>query len=408
MEPRRKLRPDQGRFDFRKGIGGFPGWRGVFREGDPASIPLNSLWTLINGRFKGGSIRPRFGITEHNSTAIQASDACIGWIDDFQVSAPNKLWIGMDGCPGISTGTGFSLVNLDSEQSPNFQRSVYYNGAVTRVVLATYGSQLHVAVDDELRVIELLLQPYGIENLSVSGSAQDLPLVQLSTGTIRCMAEFDGTLFLGVDDGAGNSFIATWDGVTLLEDDLTGIDAPQCMAIHHVPDGGDALFVGIAGELRYRDTDGNWTTAATATDFDPNEMLPYKDSLYVANADGDQWEWDNSSLASANSPTGATACRAIEVADGYLFYGYETASAALIGRFDGSSWADTHKNLTTQTAGTTTVRTLREHRGYLVAGGLVSGSGRIFVGDIDDTTGTYAVVVPNVSNSGDFNFMVVG
>jgi hypothetical protein len=380
----------------------------MYRESDPAAIPPNHLWLLVNGRLRGGGVIPRAGITEFNSVALQSATACVGWIGDYQISTPKKLWIGLDGCPGISTGTGFSLINIDMEQDPELQRSVYYNGALSGLALAVYGGQLHVAVDDELRQIELIGQPYGTENLSVSGSSQDLPLFSIAAGSIKCMQEFDGKLFVGVDNGAGSSYVAIWDGTTWFDTtpDLASINAPVCFAVHHVPNGGDALFLGLAGELRYRDTDGNWTTVS-ATGFDPNVMIPYKDSLYIANGDGDVWVWNNSTLSVANATASATDCRAVATFDGYLFYGYETASAAIIGRFDGSTWVDAHKNLTTQFTGATSVRALAEYRGHLVAGMVQSGFGRLAVSPGTATTGTYVLVTPNVNNNGDINFLLV-
>lgn len=400
-------------FEFVTGLNGFK-WRGMVTEGSPMSIPPNALRSLINGRLVGGDVLERPGLTVVTDSPLQSASACVRFFAEFHTATPKKLWIVTDGCPDISASVGFSVTNFDPEQDPEFQRVVYYSSLSTSLVVAPYNGVIHIGSDSDLRRLDLIVQDYGTENLAISGSEQDLTLATIPAGNITTMLEFDGKLFIGVDNGAGASFIYVWDGVSLIED-INSIDPPTCMTVHHVPNGGDALFVGFGSStnhIRYRSTGdppGSYTTVSPgAGTLDAVEMLSYKDVLYIADASGDVWDYDGSTLAVANSPTSASAVRCLATAFGFLFYGWHTSTTAYIGRFDGSTWADTHKDMTAQQGTIDEVRALREYRGYLFAGLFLSTSvGQLAASPGETTSGTYTIFNMGSSSNPDIDQLVV-
>lgn len=393
------LHEGHGRFEFRSGNGGV--WGGMVTNGDPAR---NSAWNprmLVNADIVDGEIRERPGLVKRFASVLH-TNASIRNIVHANMPTPFRLYIVAAGCPGLSPSVGFSLNALDTEQDPEFQRMTYYSGTASQVVVGKYNRALYVGTDSDLRRWQAIRVPWGKENLSVSGSTQDTPLKTFSGFTIKCLREFDGMLFIGLDGGAGASKVVTYDGISF-RDDVTGIDPPTCFADYRVQNGGDAIVMGTStGNNIYirpaGDSPGTWTSIGTAASVD---MISYKDVLYIATGGANVSSWNGTTLtAAARSPAGATAVLSVEVFNGLLYFSYETASAAIIGKYDGSSWTDAEKNITTQFSGTTSVRTIASYCGFLVGGGTRSSSGRLWVSPGTTTSGTWVEVVPNVIQAG--------
>lgn len=392
--------PDgHGRFEFRSGMGG--AWGGMVTEGDPSvNHPFRPRY-LENVDIVGGEIRERPGLTKLFGSALHSSSACVRNIVGMSIPKPHKLWIVGAGCPGLSASVGFSINAIDTEQSPEFQRVTYYSGTSNVITLARFNEHMYVGSDAVLRKLQMIRQPWGIESLAVSGSSQDTPLNTFTGFVIRCLIEFDGKLFIGLDNGAGASKVVTYDGISY-RDDITGIDPPTCFALYRVQNGGDALVMGTSNgnTLRIRatgDSPATWTSLGTVA---ATEMLAYRDVLYIATETADIYSWNGTSLAVARTPASATTTRCLALFNGSLYFGYETATAAIVGKLNSSgSWTDVEKNLTTEFTGTTQIRALAAYRGHLIGSGLRT-SGRIWVSPGTDTTGTWLQIVPNVSATG--------
>jgi hypothetical protein len=377
----------------------------MLTNGDPSRNPAFRPRLLINTRIEDGEIRERAGLSQLNASAIHDSAACIRNIVPFNIPTPKKLWITIAGCPGLSASLGFSLATLDSEQEPEFQRAVYYNTVSAQIALGTFRGALHVGSDSALRKLQLILQPWGTENLAVSGSSQDTPLVSFSGFTVKCLLEFDGKFFIGLDGGAGASKIVTWDGVSV-RDDKTGIDAPLWFAVYRVQNGGDAIVCGTStGNTIYirptGDSPGTWTSiGSTAT----VQGIAYKDVLYMASGGANVSSWNGTTLtAAARAPASATAVRTVTVFNKLLYFGYDVtapSAAAIVGKFDGSTWTDVERNLTTLFSGTTSIKTLAPYRGMLAAGVTRTAQGQIQVSPGTATSGTWTAITPNAIQVG--------
>lgn len=407
------MKPQTGqRHEFVNGQGGFR-WSGVLLEGNPSANPANRPRIIRNGRVKGGDIVNRDGLSKFNTSVLDASNAHILHMADYQISRPKRLWILGNGCPGISSSAGFYVGHLDPEQEPEFQRAVNYSSLTLGLVIGRFGSDLYIGSDDTLRKLELIAQPYGTENLAISGSSQDVSIKTFTGFTITWLKEFDGRLFIGLSNGA-SSKIATWDGVSI-QDDLTGINPPTCAAVFRAPDGGDALVVGFASAtnlIKYRVTGsdpGTWANVAPgAGTLGSLSMTPFKDKLYIADDSGEVWTWDpGTSLTATHTPASATACRAVEANEGFLYVGYETLTAARIAKYDGSSWTDVEKDITAQYTGVTSIRALSWYRNFLYAGATKAGAGKLYLSSAGSTSGSYGEITPNALNNGAINSLLV-
>lgn len=399
------------RFEFKAGNEGFA-WGGMLTEGSPSSNPPNRPRLVINGRLLGGEYVERAGLTKFNSSVFHNAAACIRHIDDFQIATPKKLWMRGNGCPDVSTSVGAHLAHIDQEQNPEYQRSVYYDTATNNPILASFDGGLYVGVDADLRKLTLVVTKDGEENLAVGGSSQDRPVHTFTGFVIRCMVAFDGKLFIGLDNGAGASKIATFDGVSV-RDDVTAINAPTCFGLYRVTGGGDAIVVGFAAAtnaIKYRptgDSPGSWTNVAPgAGTLSSVAMAPYKDTLYIADDSGEIWTFDGTTLTSAHTPATATAVRGITTFNGFLYFGYETAAAARIGKYDGSTWTDVEKDLTVAFAGTTSIRSLKAYRNSLYAAAVRSSNGVIQFSPETATTGTWTQITP-AATAGAINELLV-
>lgn len=68
-----KRTPDQGSepFEFRPGVGGFPALGGMFRAGDPATIPDHKHHLVVNCRIKPEGLETRPGLTSVHDSGVE-------------------------------------------------------------------------------------------------------------------------------------------------------------------------------------------------------------------------------------------------------------------------------------------------------------------------------------------------
>lgn len=394
------LPPGHHRFEFRSGKDGL--WGGMMTSADPCRNPAFRPRMLVNCDLYDGEIRQRPGLSKLFGSALHSGSACIRNIVPLNMPTPLKLWSVIAGCPGLSPTLGFSVNSIDMDQSPEFQRGVYYSTSSALPVLAKFAERMYLGLDSGLKRLQLIDQPWGTEGLSVSGSSQDTPLKTFTGYTVSCMIEFDGLLFIGLDAGAGASKVVTWDGISI-RDDKTGIDAPTCFAKYRVQNGGDALVMGTAtGNALYirpaGASPGTWSSLGTVAAV---EMLSFRDVLYIATDGASLYSWDGATLAVARSPAGCTAMRCLAEFNNTLYFGYQTATSAIIGKLTSAgAYTDIEKDLTTQFANSI-IRVLASYRGFLIAGGSISGSGgRFWISPRATTSGTWKQISPLVDSAG--------
>ena len=389
----------------RNGVGGFDGWGGMVLTGDPASIPANRIRHGENVRFVGGNLKPRPGVEAFNSVAIHATDARILSLVDFQV-APTKLYLSLDGCPGISSSVGSSINWFDTEQEDEFSTGLYYSSATNNPVIGTFDGRVFIGVDSVLKAFTLIQADYGTEGIDVSGVEQAEVIWTFSGMTITFLKEFDGKLFIGLNNGAGGGQVAVWDGLTLFTDDGTGaISVPSAATVWRE----QLAMAFIDEDLMFRpvgDSPATWSTVvAAAMPAVGSGLTSYRDALYWVGGGTSIFKYDGSAVTTPKTIASAEIV-SIAPAFGFLYYGWKTgANVATLGQMNSSgTFTDSHKTFTAEVATARYPRTLKLYRGKLAVGLNTSASGaRLLLSPGSTTSGTYTIENPN---SGDISQMI--
>lgn len=397
---------------LRNGHEEFEGWRGMNLASTPSAVRLGELRFAVNVELRDGDVVPRRGITKF-STAAVVENAKFNVIDDFQTD-PYRLYFVTAGCLGVA-GTGYTINWYDQEQSPAIQRGVYYDMSSDEIILGNLDGHPFFGIGDQLRILKIIVPRFGEESVDLTGNRQDEPLVTYDGFVIRTLGNHKNSLMVGLDAGAGASKIGTWDGLTA-RDDLTMVDPPTASGKFR-----DLFVVGFdeaSDEIRIRANDGTWSTLAPTAGgtIQSFRMRSYKDILYIAPgvgaADSDSlWSFDETNLVIAHTIAGAT-IYSVEEDGTYLYVGYMSATnKPTIARYDGSSWTDVHKDLSTLYSPTYDVRTvedMRWHRGFLYAGGNGPAGGFIARSAKLDTSGTWTSIQNPTASSVLFkSFMVL-
>lgn len=382
-------------FEFRTGFAGFK-WGGMYTQGDPAACPPNNLRLLVNGRIRNGELLPRPGF--ENLDNSDAFGDCLIDITDHRCK-PVRLWFAINGCPG---GLGGTLASYSPDQEPELQVwSKYFAAQNGTLYLASFDGDVWVGENNKLRRLQVFPLVYGEFGGDLSGG-QDIIMQEFEGFVISCLGVFDSKLYIGLDAGAGASKIVEYDGHAF-RDDLTGINVPTSMAVWR-----ENLAVGFGtatNHIRLRakgNAPGTYATvspgAGTVAAYQSNRsMLSYRDALYIADGAANLWKYDGSTLAIVKTPASATSMRALAEFYDHLYYGYNTAATARIGKYDGISdvFIDVHKNITAQFTDDTILHSLITYRGLLIVG--MSG----FQNDNGNYT-SQAFVSPGADTAGDW------
>lgn len=418
---RRTPAPGHNGWNWKPGVGEFRRWHGVALDGDPSSIAADQLRMKINTRGFGGDVGPRPGLTKVNQTAIGSTSACLEpW--EYNIppktgsQSPYKLWILGRGLGGCTTTDGHYCGSYDQDQNPAFSRVAWYENTINEIAIGKFDNQLLIGADDALRRLNLLALPYGKEQIAAGGRATDPRLHKFTGWMVKRIQQFDGSGFVALSDGSAGK-MALWNGVTAYDGtagttaDLTGINPPTALGIWR-----QKLVVGFGSAynrilLRSLGT----TTPGTYATVTPSagtvatvDLAQGPDgNLYIADGGTDVWRYNGTTLSSFRTIAGASAVTAVWWFNGFLYVGWNTASAARIARYDGTSWVDSHKDLTAQTgppnlSNARTIKRLQGFRGKLYAvGNTASQGGRIWASPDLNTSGTWTEIVPNAANNGD-------
>jgi hypothetical protein len=376
--------------------GDIPRFGGIAPEGNPGNVPPNRFWRLINTRFvPTGGIKSRQTIEVFNPLEPLGSITHVTSLYDFQTTVLRRLYVMVRGCISISSSVGSSLMWWDHDQSPTLQRGVYYSTSSGLPYFAPFDGFLHIGLDSSLGRFTTVNPPYGQEALAGSGTTQQQPIATFPGFSFTALRAFDGKLFGALDAGAGSKII-TWDGQAV-RDDLTGIPAPTQLGVWR--NQLVAGFAAAANQIRIRrtgSTPGTWTTVTPgAGTIATEQMVSYKDNLYITDANNFIWVYDGATLTVAHAIVNAI-MYGLEAFEGYLYFSYTDTgtSHGVIGRFDGTVWEDVHKDLTDQEPTHLYPKRLRRYRSDLyMAGATNTGSGQLYVSPDSDTAGVWPAII---------------
>lgn len=368
---------------FRNKHDGFPSWGGMSLQGDPGGLPPNVFRHLRNGRPAGGNWSRRGGQELLNSTSVDDDDdAYFRWLTDVTTD-PYRLYVAGGGCLSATT-TGFSVRWFDPDQEPRLQQGAWYE-TIEDIAMGEFDDQLYLGLSDtspartsDLRRFHVLPQAWGTNMGNLAGLKQEYPLYTFALRTIDWLFSFDGKLFISLDDGttggAADNRIAVYNGLSMYDGstaampaDRSGMDFPvSCMGRVR-----DFLVMGYAAGANMISVREPGDPAGTYHDIAPaagtivtNRQAEYKNKGYFfpggsgANATN-IWVYDDADPATF-LPASLTVARNILNSEircgaafrGYLYYGWRrtTDGAIIIGRYDGTTWTDTYKILSTQGA----------------------------------------------------------
>lgn len=419
--------------NFRRGVNGFPGWGGMRLYGEPANLG-NYFRHVENGRPRYGLWFRRPGYEQLNTTTVHSTSAHFNWCSSVETN-PLRIYGAGGGCTGVDT-VGFTLTWFDMDQEPRLQRSTYYS-TIEDLSVGLFDNRIWVGLSDtapsrtsEFRRYETVAAPWGKDQVDLAGRKQEYPIYTFPGRTIAWMETFDNKLFISLDDGttggAADNRLAAYDGlsmfdgsVTTMPADLSGLDYPittMCRTrdflVAGFASGFNRIMVRKVGAVP-----GTWNTVIPAAGtIQARRMVEYKNQLYVvpggtgANATN-IWAWNDTeppSYAGATLTTVRTIANseitACAVFNGYLYYGWRATgnSHVMIGRYDGTTWTDSHKDLTAQATDSGSVPSLLKRIDDLVAyrGSLYAAVFSDIQANPPVVDGVYLVYSPGTATSG--------
>ena len=388
---KRGAAPNKTSFNHRTQAGGFK-WRGMMPDFEPQDLPPDRPYMLQNCRLENGGITGRGGMEE----IVDLGKTPTG-MTDHQIGTQRSLMMTSVGCPGFSASVGFWIGSYDTEQDPRAQRLTYYDTATFPGVIGTFGDDLYFGVDDVLMKLQPITPPYGTEAIDVSGVNQEVKVWDIPSGytSITAIHEYNGDLYVALLGSVStNSAVYKYDGVTFTLS-IGGINPITGFATFR-----ELLVAGHNGTtnlLRILNEAGVWSTVAPGSGtvrLVGNSAASYKDNLYVPNTATSIYIYNGTTLTEiAFGTTGMSAtaaCSAVDVAYGYLYFSWWDATGVFVGRYDGTTWSATHKNLTTQfslVSGET--QTLIFYRGCIAVAIKQTGGMSLLQSPRENTSGTW-------------------
>jgi len=229
------------------------------------------------------------------------------------------------------------------------------------------------------------------------------------------MQGFDGRLFIAVDNGAGASYVTTWNTVTEIVD-LASINAPSGFGIWR-----DKLVLGYPGapnHIRVRDVgapEGTWATVVpSAGTAKFQEGISYKGTFYFTTLDDDLFSFDGTTLTRITAATtgidASSVTFGIDVFDDLLIVAYSTpANEARLLTYDGSTWTPVAKDFTADIgAVVTAARACRGYRNDFYVALIRNGVGELYRSSLDAITGTYTRIQQDAGGTaGSINQLLV-
>lgn len=349
-------------------------------ESDPGSIAPNALQRGENIRLRGKNIVTRPGL----NLKITVSDKAVMMMKELPTES-SRMWASIFGCTGSLGEAGYEIAKLDRLSNPLYQRYTSSFKTVAQFVpLATYGDTLYAGDESALCVVYQITAPFGVPTGSIMGMNPLIPKWSRGGGyVITCMKEFDGKLWIGLNN-AGTGEIWSFNG-SQFSLELSGIGSPQAMGVVKTQ-----LVVGFditANYIKTREAGASstWSTFSlvnfSASRYQ-NSMQEVGSKLYIAGGTTSLFVYDPGagSLTLARTIAGAETANdgvtALCLHDGLLHYGWNDNSgsfAAKIGRFDPDStvndWIDSYKTVTASLSSFRRLTAMASHRRQIWIGG---------------------------------------
>ena len=369
-----------GKFIHRVGGAEIPRFGGVRRECDPGAIPPNMFRNAVNVRYQGGRLVSRGGQSKFNTGALSGRVQGIFSSEfEFSTGAP------ADGtCSEVGVGGGtdigseklylvggdtkyIGLYYFGEDQTPLLRRQVYDPARIADTEMASFGDgRIWVGGYDAANVYLRVFSRSGLPTV-VASVAQIL-----NTSMFGSIESYEASLYFSVAALAdANTRVYRYTGSAIVQDDAPGWShrpylralPPDLYAIR-----GGFVSGGLA-KIR-RKSAGVWADLASSlANFAANgQPVIYNGALWALGKNGVSPSF--SGPAAIKIVVGGTVTTERDLAssaarnhyyalpavfNGYLYYLYQqndpstAAPVSLhLGRFDGTTWSDTHKDLGTQ------------------------------------------------------------
>ena len=410
---------------FGKGV---PFCDGMAPDVDPQNLSPQNPYLMINMRVDGGVPTLRPGQL-YLCDLSQGAGMPVTGMWDHQIGTARSLYIGGDGCPSISPTVGAFIGKYDSElritgnSTLRYENVSYFPSVAIDVQMGLFSDEIYFGVDaavQRLGEVTRFALPTGYSGITAFMEHEG----------VLCLAA-KGTAAAGI----GTSAIFTFDGTTLTNV-LSAIN--PVVGFFKYRDMLGAVFNGTPNSVRIRSSAGVWsagiapsggTVKVTASDV----CASYKDKCYIPGGDEDIFVLDQTLTLTQipKATTGVSAgahIMAVTVADEgdarYLYYAWHDAAATTvkIGRFDGTTWTPSYKNLTAQASWPTEgfsginalfapaeARVMKFYRGQLVLACVAAtGLGAIYFSPRTTFTGTWTRAIPSPDGTnGDIRQLLV-
>lgn len=372
--------------DLRSGVAGIDKWRGVRREGDPASIDDSQTWYQENTRLVGGKILSRGGQAAVNTVA---ANGCIdGFFDAGDMGAQN---------PSTYVSPGFYVINGSNGRPSQIET----DGTFTEVVaesmthIANYGDYVYYrSTETQFKRFELgassSANTFSItkidandEGATVGGTANGYLWIiygyhETLTPSNGRIYQWDGTTATSVHSF---SYADTSSEVTFGDDNwrlfpfnngwiaINRTSGDLGKRFIYRNGSGTLTFPRYAGTLAANDTvyaDGEGRSAILGSKI----YMPIIHDIFLGNVVTMIQSFNGTSCTVERTLESAAAQTIslggiVEFGDS-IYYAYTATSGTIIriGKYDGTTWTDSFHTIATGLSGAA-VEDINEHDGSL-------------------------------------------
>ena len=357
-----------GKLIHRVGTEAVPKFGGVRRECDPGAIPPQMFRDLVNARLidaPGSPVKSRGG-QEKASTLLSGEIRGI-FSPEYQFNDDETLACPECGAGGLREISGSRLYIVNQTPISLVSGLFFFSKNQTpRIRFEEYGAPGEH--DNEARAFGDGFLYIGGTTGSVAGNvylrrmtllAGDVPTIldDIAYTTtaptqipfISAMAKYGGVVYLSMGDGApADARTYTLTGGVLVLDDTPGDTMNNLIVL------GSDLYGNRGQGLTWRrKTGGVWGNFA-ATEAMSSMIVVYSSKIYATNLAGTKvYSLTGTTFVLEHTAAANTVISCLATFNGFLFYlntidNLDGTFSQRIGRFDGATWNDAHKDLSAQ------------------------------------------------------------
>lgn len=333
--------------DLRAGVAGVSRWRGVCREGDPASIADDQLWYGQNVRLTGGKIITRGGQAAVNTAA---GDGCIdGFFDAGDMGAQDPetystdLFFARETTGNLNKITTAHAVSQVVAEGVNLDRVTRYDGYLYYRAAAAAGTYTFRRVPLGSTTAENTLT---VSELDANDVGPTGPVVM--DNKLWFLYAYNHLL------SPNNGRIYSWNGSSVTtESSFTYANTGSAFAVGSgavaVEFEGGVLFVESGGGFSANSTVGVYRNAAGTLSYPtlPTALDPCRGRMSVLGSkvyipfSTTIGTFNGTAMATAHTPTGVVFMGSTCRFGDYVYYVYKiTGDSARLGRTDGVTFTD--------------------------------------------------------------------